>query len=431
MVALEPKSPSWVWRRCECPVCVSVPELPSLFPGLTPDVVPDPQMEFPFSLPDIAEHPHFHGSAAASAEAGSLYPDSKAQSYNNLPDDGDYLHLASEDVALQEYLGEYDQPSHGGPLGLQSHFLAPPGPVEVEERGGVAEEVVGSGFTRNHGGIQLQMVCPGYAVYGECECGDEWAKEIICAREWCVNCGGDGGAAHQRRKVRWFPRAMQMASIGYFVITIPPELRAKFRDLEVLRAFGKSIKRAMKYHGFDRGLRSWHWFGEDHPGHGLQGDGLPNYSPHLNLLVPGGFLPMEKIEAVKQSVATILGVSLSRVNIHYSFADTPAEMLHLVKYVLRPTFEDWRWDPEMAARVLGFRHRLHWGTWNDEPVWSMGDGDEVAVVGLLEKGFCPLDGTPITWRGVKSVALLSLKEWEGVGGGYHSWKGATAIDPPD
>jgi len=75
------------------------------------------------------------------------------------------------------------------------------------------------------------------------------------------------------------------------------------------------------------------------------------------------------------------------------------------------------------------RRNQGWGTWKDEPVWSMGDGDEVAAVGPLEKGICPLDGTPITWRGVKSVALLSLKEWDSVGGGYHAWKGEQAIGP--
>jgi len=326
-----------------------------------------------------------------------LYPDYVAQSYKS--------------VGL------------GDELGLQGHFL-PPAESVVEDLEDDPEISGGAG------GIQLELLCPAGGIVGECSEGHHYAKELICGREWCRSCGGNQGKAHQRRKAAWLPRAMQMTEMGYFVITIPPELREEFRRLEVLRAFGKAIRRVMKRHGFGRGLRRWHWFGEDHPGHGLQGEGMPVYHPHLNLLVEAGWLSSAKLKAIRRSVAKVLGVDLARVNVHYEYASSVAQMLHMVKYVLRPTFEHWEWDREMAHKVIGFRHVLSWGTWRDEPAWVIPVEDsDVLKTGPLEHGRCPIDGTPVVWKEIMAANLLVAPWWADLGAGYKSWTGLARDGP--
>jgi len=328
-----------------------------------------------------------------------------------------------------DYVAQSYNSGHvGDELGLQAHFLAPTaGQVPADPDGEIPEISRGRGDPR---GMQLELSCPSWAILGECDEGHHYAKELICAREWCRSCGGHQGKAHQRRKAAWLPRASQLRMMGYFVITIPPELRERFRSLEALRAFGKAIKRVMKRHGFSRGLRRWHWFGEDHPGHGLQGDGMPVYHPHLNLLVEAGWLPASKLEAIRRSVAKVLQVGLGRVNVHYTYGSSVAEKLHMVKYVLRPTFEHWEWDPEMAHRVIGFRHMLPWGTWKDDPAWSIPESDADALaVGPLEQGRCPVDGTPVKWREVVAANLVVAPWWAELGGGYRSWTGLARDGP--
>ena len=324
----------------------------------------------------------------------AYYPDIEAQSYKSIV--------------------EFDQELHSS----RSRSSCLPGP-------GAAAHQVQDGQGKISAGIRLELRCPDYAVTGQCAAKDhDFAKEIICNREWCRFCGSNNGKAHQRRKAGWLPRAMQMREMGYFVIPIPPELRTKFRDPKVLSVFGKAMKRVMKYHGFARGLRRWHWFGEDHPGEGLQGDGLPPYHPHLNMLVEAGWLSSSKLEAIRRSVAKVLKVDLARVVVNYSYTKPGqvSRMLHMVKYVLRPTFEHWEWDQEMAYKLLGFRNSLSWGTWKDEPVWTVPAGDaEVLKVGPLERGCCPVDGSLITWGKLISARLLREPWWSDVGGGYWSF----------
>jgi len=318
----------------------------------------------------------------------------------------------------------YKSADVGDELGLQGHFVAPPAPAGSEDLESEIPEI-----SRGREGVQLELACPNWALVGECPEGHHYAKELICGREWCSSCGGKNGKAHQRRKAAWLPRATQMQEIGSFVITTPGELRQKFREPGVLRDFGKAMKRVMKYHGFSRGLRRWHWFGEDHPGHGLQGDGMPVYHPHLNMLVEAGRLPASKLQAIKRSVATVLGVDIGRVNIHYRYARSVPKMFHLVKYVLRPTFERWEWDRDMAHQVIGFRNALSWGKWEDEPAWAIPDGD--SQVGALEQGRCPVDGTQIAWGEVIVASLLRGPWWVDQGGGYRSWTGFARHGPTD
>jgi len=189
----------------------------------------------------------------------------------------------------------------------------------------------------------------------------------------------------------------------------------------------------MQRHGYKRGLRRWHLFGEDHPGHGLQGHGLPPYHPHLELLVDGKWLKKKQMRAIKQSW---LGVSVDRINVYYSYtpADDIKKKLHRISYALRPTFTDWRWDEPLAYELIGFHNAQTWGSpvdWAGPDLWEVpeGEGSSSSKVEALEEGRCPVDGTPIKWGG--TIAINNLREpfWQPVGAGYWMFNGLARDDP--
>jgi len=284
----------------------------------------------------------------------------------------------------------------------------------------------------------FENVCPGWATVGTCEGGHQYAAELIDGKDWCDNCGGVDGKMHDRRKGRWYPKAQQISSMGEIIITHPPEIRGRMRDTRELARKGRAYRRMLKRQGFARGLSGWDFFGECHdPVHKAAkaetGEDClcpRSYLPHFGALVDGGFLEPEKLEAIKVSVARIQGIPRDRVNVFYRYSDEMLKMLHMVNYLCRPTFLDWRWDEEMAVRLKGFRAYQAWGQgkWNDPPAWEV-PTDRVDVpsepVQALVKGFCPLDGTVIKWeKDVVNFALITSEAgWSHVGGGYHGWRG--------
>jgi len=267
--------------------------------------------------------------------------------------------------------------------------------------------------------------CPRYVTVGECEEGHIFARELVCCREWCKHCGQEDGIAHRRRKVRWYPRGVQIDSMGYVVITLPIEIRYRYRTQKALSALGVAFRRMMQRHGFKRGLRGWDWFGE--PENAPPGQN-PIYHPHISFLVEGGWLDSEKLDAIKRSVKRILGIRLDRVNVYYRYSSEVAMKLHWLKYVTRPTFLDWRWDPAMAMELRGFRVYQSWGKWKDKPVWDIPENpDEITVpppraLQALERGFCPECGGVLTWGSARSGQLVEGLNWHVIGAGYYRYR---------
>jgi len=355
------------------------------------------------------------------AEANPYYPDRLAIS-----------HTASTEtcvVASSEY---QTIAGNSWELGLQGYFYPPPEPALEPE----PEPEVRS----SREGVQLELPCPVVAVNGVCESEERhhWAKECICNREWCWElegrCGGDGGAAHQRRKARWLPKAYKIGDMGRFVFTVPLEVREKYRTQKGLSKLGTAAKRMLKErYEYKRGLRRWHFFGEDNPGHGLQGDGAPRYHPHLEVLVDGGWLKRKKLGAIKRSWANILKVPAHRINVFYEFipANDIKRKLHRIGYALRPTFTDWRWDEPLAYELIGFHNAQPWGSmadWAGPDLWEIDPKEDSAATAVsLESGFCPLhgkyDNVPIKWGGLVNIRTVVEPFWEPVGAGYWRWSG--------
>jgi len=207
---------------------------------------------------------------------------------------------------------------------------------------------------------------------------------------------------------------VQAVSLVYVVVTVPPEVRGRYRTKKALGKLGTAFKRMMERHGFERGLRRWHFFGEG------KGQESRQFHPHLNLLVEGRWLSKEKLAALKASVGRILRVDVSRVNLKARFCDTPRKILHRVKYITRATFLDWRWDEELARELVGFRNSSSWGSWDEAPAWDLPAAEEGwrsgYRVAMLEHGVCPEDGTAIVWGGV--VRRVGAPTWGHLGAGY-------------
>lgn len=246
-------------------------------------------------------------------------------------------------------------------------------------------------------------VCGAWVVQGTCPSGHRYAKKIRCGREWCSDCGADGSHQHQVRISRWLPKVRKMESVAYLVIEWPTVSRRKLRTKAAISETGRRVKGAMVALGYSRGLRRWHWFGQD---------GVNGYNPHLNLLLDGGFLSPVALERVKMYLRTVLDEP--NLIVHYSYRVTPAEKWHSLKYITRSTFLEQSWDPEMADRLFGCHTTSSWGKWDapdvwdvtdlggqadgaDEPDGAAGDTLHVAEVESLHAGCCPACGDTLTW----------------------------------
>lgn len=257
-----------------------------------------------------------------------------------------------------------------------------------------------------------EPTCGQWGRVGVCHCGQKAAMQLICNRDWCPVCGGYVQRAHRRRIASWIEYLEESLSWGYFVLTIPAELRSEYRNSESLGKVGTAARRLLKRHGFDKGLRRWHWFGE--PKGTDYGDtpdgsgGVPRFHPHLNCLVPGGFIEKTKLEAIKRGWARIL--KTKRVVVHYSYSEERAKLWHWLKYVTRPTFLDRSWDPDLALALRRFRNSSPWGKWTGEKAWECDtsdldlgpEGEEMSKdrkkqKRMIEKGLCPCCGEKLTW----------------------------------
>ena len=266
----------------------------------------------------------------------------------------------------------------------------------------IAKSIVAS----NGAGIK----CPGWVVVGECLNGHRFAKELYCGREWCPECGAKWSPVHQRRFARWLPKAQQVSSMGYLVVTFPVSARARLRTKKGLSRVGIAVRKVLQRRGIARGLRRWHWFGEG-------GQGGPPYHPHLNVLVDGGYRGRAWLRGVRREIARLVGER--DIVVHYQFSRKPGKMVFWLKYVTRATFLDQTWDEPMANELYNFRNTWSWGKWDGGLVWGEEPDQELQAVAKLEDGLCPECGEPVEWA--KPVAVAWLKVWQAkpIGGGYY------------
>ena len=248
----------------------------------------------------------------------------------------------------------------------------------------------------------LPSCCSGY-IMGRCFNGHHFAKAILCGKEFCVDCGKNWSWIHQRRHYRWLPKVKSMRTVGYLVVTIPPEARSFILDKQRLSDFRRYCIRLLKREGFERGLARWHWCGED--GY--------NWHPHLNFLFPGAWMSREKLAELRNKICAKLSSMskkpLKTVVVNYSYSDQVHKKKHWCKYVTRST---WRKFSEPLAHVMkGYTNNVTWGEW-----MSKVKDNSVAK---LERGCCPLCDAPITWAAF--TGEINKEDWTLLKAGYFVW----------
>lgn len=112
------------------------------------------------------------------------------------------------------------------------------------------------------------------------------------------------------------------------------------------------------------------------------------------------YLPDPVLESIKKDLREAL--NCPDLIVHYSFCESPGQIVNKVHYVTRATFRDYNWDRYLAEELFNFRNIRWWGAWKGEPVWGLQDaereGEDVAgleSVSCLQSGFCPDCGLPL------------------------------------
>ena len=224
---------------------------------------------------------------------------------------------------------------------------------------------------------------------------------------------------------------------------------------------------------FSRGVARWHWFGDTCKHENRKGkrvlcrlsgkrcvlrsnprakscvDFVNNgkWNPHLNVLVDvgsalfehdgSGFIPKAVLEDIKTRLRDAL--NCPELIVHYSYKDTPGQLVQTVQYVTRATFTNREWEGYMSNELYNFRNQRWWGSWTGDNVWELAEAEDegadvegLAVVDSLTSGICPdcgqplkvlhhdARGHPVHWtRAVDSAHLLAWGAVEIAGTGYY------------
>ncbi|MBA7590238.1 hypothetical protein ES708_32351 [subsurface metagenome] len=205
--------------------------------------------------------------------------------------------------------------------------------------------------------------------------------------------------------------------MGYWVIRPPWELMPLLRSKKQRSRFVKKVKVALKVVGYRRGLTFIHDFGEH----------STKYAFHLNGLVDGEYIADDRLDELKKKLRRLIYPRSvirrwgDKLDIHYSYKRSPAEMMHTLRYCTKATFTDIEWDEALAHSLHGARYSCWWGKWDEPPKWQLDPSDKkTAALSMLGQGLHPVSGKPIKWN--KEPVPWSLVEREHpapLGNGYY------------
>jgi hypothetical protein len=247
----------------------------------------------------------------------------------------------------------------------------------------------------------------------------EYYKAVTCGKDWCPDCGANLSTTHRRRFndliLPRFKALQEMGlSIGYLVITIPKSLRERFTTQEALTDFRNYWRRKLKRENKALGVMRFHWAGED--GH--------TWHPHLNVLMPSGWITPETLNEWKKELGHWFKEYLNLpecnywdvekkemvsdfppANIYYHYLKPKEEfaegkLFHWVKYIFRST--QTRYNKKTAGIIKGYRNTSIFGK---KDLWPKKGIDETAMISQARKGF-EIDETT-----GEAEKIVWLKRW--------------------
>ncbi|GAH26424.1 unnamed protein product, partial [marine sediment metagenome] len=165
------------------------------------------------------------------------------------------------------------------------------------------------------------------------------------------------------------------------------------------------------------------------------GERSTKYAFHLNILVDGGYLPPETLYELKRKLRrmiyprSVIRKWGDKLDIFYEYRQTPAEMMHTLKYVTKATFRDIDWDEPLACNLHGERYSGWWGKWDKSPKWQLDEADKkLQNLVFLEQGKCPECGSQLQWnKQPLPLVLVLMEDPADLGNGYYA---LPAIRPP-
>jgi len=258
----------------------------------------------------------------------------------------------------------------------------------------------------------LYPSCASGFMVGDCPKGHRYLRIQLCGKEWCSHCGEKWSWVHQRSYYRLLPRLEALAkeknSIGYMVITVPPAIRQWMLNRENLASFRRYVIEFFKRQGYDKGVRVWHWSGEDGK----------TWHPHLNLLFSEKFISKRKLKGWRELFTAWLeqksGISIpgKTVVINYQYSNKSGKQRHWLRYVVRATLR--RYNPVICAVIKGNHNKGTWGKWskkkqqNDIAMLEQGRCPHPKCGGMLSWSFEPLDSFA---RHMNNFKLISAGYW--------------------
>ena len=200
----------------------------------------------------------------------------------------------------------------------------------------------------------------GVFVQSKCNhCGTRVISRVPCKREWCEYCGREQSYFH----LIYYYKILRYAVIiftknggrlGYLVVTTTPELWQQFlEDPKKMHKFREDVKEKLKELGYEYGLWRWHF----------AGDRGQRFYPHLNILLPEGYMPEEKLVKFKRWIEKKYGVKV----VNYEWTEDLGKVKHWARYIARPT-----WNLQNEADPEKFKGMRKFGVWGNKH-FKMGD----------------------------------------------------------
>jgi hypothetical protein len=196
----------------------------------------------------------------------------------------------------------------------------------------------------------------GVFVWEKCHnkhCGTRVISRVPCKREWCPYCGKEQSYFHLNYYYRILHYALIMfmknvRKLGYLVITTTPELRQRFlENPDEMHKFREDIKEKLKELGYKYGIWRWHFAGDE---------GRTWY-PHLNVLIPEGYMPDENLNKFKRWIEKKYGVKV----VNYEWTEDLGKVKHWARYIARPT-----WNLQEEADPEKFKGMRKYGIWGNK-----------------------------------------------------------------
>jgi hypothetical protein len=293
-----------------------------------------------------------------------------------------------------------------------------------------------------------------WAKCGEKHCGTRVISRVPCKREWCPYCGKEQSYFHliYYYKILHYAYIMFMKNggkLGYLVITTTPELRQQFlEDPKKMHAFREDIKEKLKELGYKYGIWRWHFAGDE---------GRTWY-PHLNVLIPEGYMPDENLNKLKRWIEKKYGVKV----VNYEWTEELGKVKHWARYIARPT-----WNLQEEADPEKFKGMRKYGIWGNKhfkdlegvltetEVFALAlalvveeeklkraleeletgniEQDLSIVLYLLKRGYCPKCGGKVKWEFVGFSGwgvLQGLRAGELHRIGWNTWVYIPKEGPP-